>query len=199
MSALRVVAPVARVSASKARVARSAVAAKVSLRGPFFHLDRDGCESPPIGAVIPPRPPRAWTHRTVPFLRAARQGSLRRGPRLLRRRLRASRGCPQGTPRPETPPRRCRDFVTDAVSATRVRRSRRRRVDRVARRRFSRALSRRDANARPSVDVRWSARVSDDRRRPPSPRARATPRDSRYLNARDTAGRGSRERSRMFF
>ena len=54
MSALRVVAPVARVSASKARVARSAVAAKVSLRGPFFHLDRDGCESPPIGAVIPP-------------------------------------------------------------------------------------------------------------------------------------------------
>ena len=66
MSALRVVAPVARVSASKARVARSAVAAKVSLRGPFFHLDRDGCESPPIGAVIPPRPPRAWTHRTVP-------------------------------------------------------------------------------------------------------------------------------------
>ncbi len=110
MSALRVVAPVARVSASKARVARSAVAAKVSLRGPFFHLDRDGCESPPIGAVIPPRPPRAWTHRTVPFLRAARQGSLRRGPRLLRRRLRASRGCPQGTPRPETPPRRCRDF-----------------------------------------------------------------------------------------
>jgi|TARA_B110000003_G_scaffold91313_1_gene93538 hypothetical protein len=36
MSALRVVAPVARVSASKARVARSAVAAKVSLRGLFF-------------------------------------------------------------------------------------------------------------------------------------------------------------------
>ena len=46
MFALRVVAPVARVSASKARVARSAVAAKVSLRGPFFHLDRTAARAP---------------------------------------------------------------------------------------------------------------------------------------------------------
>ena len=82
------------------------------------------------------------TDVTLPFRRTARQGSLRRGPRLRRRRLRPSRGCPQGTPRPHAP----RAAAQICLSCQSTGQSRGfgdalREVDRATRRRFYRVSS----------------------------------------------------------
>ena len=178
MSALRVVAPS---RASPPQGARRSLRRRREGEPPrpFFHLDRTAARAHRRRAP-PARRARGLTEPS--FLRAARQGSLRRGPRLLRRRSDRLEDALKVRCAPKLPA----PLQRFCHRSSRVRRSRRRRLIASPRRVFARFIPPAAMRTRVRASMFDGARVAGRS----ASRALAAPARRpgfRYLNARDTA------------